>query len=353
MSDRAHEQLVVGRDVPGPPRHRRPDEQARADRQPPAEPVGDVAADRAEERVDPLELAEHEAPVRLGADVGDVAPSPRTSSPPASAGRGSSAGRPARAARRPARPCAGRVERIGRVAHRSRCTPPCAETRLHTSGDRTPGRTSPLGIPRRLFQRTQRDGRRGGRAFDAPRSTSVVRSKRRMVWLNPGWRSGGVKPDLRAVVAAEDDRSPIRRSAPATARRRRTGQVGDARPAFGRVVAVRVLQVSAFDLPVLPRDQVHAARQPERPVERRRRPRASVRRRGRARPRAIRCRRRQVDPADGLRGRRRVRRLLAAATYSMSPTIAPQALAIGLGSGGERGGDDLPRLPFEAECVGV
>jgi len=63
-----HEQLVEACYVPGPPGHRRPHKQACADRETPAEPVGEVAADGAQERIHPLELPEHEAPVLLGAD---------------------------------------------------------------------------------------------------------------------------------------------------------------------------------------------------------------------------------------------------------------------------------------------
>ena len=57
----------------GPPRHEGPHEEARANRVAATEAVGDVAADGAEDGVNPLELAEHHAPVRVGGDAGDVA----------------------------------------------------------------------------------------------------------------------------------------------------------------------------------------------------------------------------------------------------------------------------------------
>ena len=49
---------------------RRPDEEARRDDVPAAETIRDVAADRTQDRIDPLERAEHQAPVGLGRDVG-------------------------------------------------------------------------------------------------------------------------------------------------------------------------------------------------------------------------------------------------------------------------------------------
>src|SRR5258708_11027497 len=56
----------------GPPGPGRPDEQAAANRPAPAEPIRDIAADRAEECVDPLELPEHEAPALLTSDAWNV-----------------------------------------------------------------------------------------------------------------------------------------------------------------------------------------------------------------------------------------------------------------------------------------
>ena len=64
-----HKARVRGHEAGGPG-DRRPEEQARDDHEATAEPVGDVAADRAEERIDPLERAQHEAPVFPGRDVG-------------------------------------------------------------------------------------------------------------------------------------------------------------------------------------------------------------------------------------------------------------------------------------------
>jgi hypothetical protein len=66
------EEAVVGGDVAGGPGDGGPDEEAGADDAAFAETVGEPAADGAEDGVDPLELAEHESPVGLGADAGDV-----------------------------------------------------------------------------------------------------------------------------------------------------------------------------------------------------------------------------------------------------------------------------------------
>ena len=66
------EQAVIGSDVAGRPGDRRPDKQARADGVAPAEPVGEVSADWTQKGVDPLELGEHVAPVRINANARDV-----------------------------------------------------------------------------------------------------------------------------------------------------------------------------------------------------------------------------------------------------------------------------------------
>jgi hypothetical protein len=75
--------------------------------------------------------------------------------------------------------------------------------------------------------------------------------------------------DLRPVVAAEHVKArPVDRR---RCRRRRggggAGQVGYPLPAPIGVVSVRVLQVSAFDLPASPDDEVRATSQPELAVE--------------------------------------------------------------------------------------
>ena len=67
------QELLVSRDVPGRPGDGRPHQQAAGDDVAAAVAVGDVAADRAEKRIDPLEQREDGAPVGLEPDVGDVA----------------------------------------------------------------------------------------------------------------------------------------------------------------------------------------------------------------------------------------------------------------------------------------
>ena len=59
-------------DVAGDPRDGRPDKEACHDDEPAARAIGHVAAQRAQDRVDPLERPEHDAPVGPGGDVGDV-----------------------------------------------------------------------------------------------------------------------------------------------------------------------------------------------------------------------------------------------------------------------------------------
>ena len=67
------QQLLVAGDVSGRPGDQRPDEQAAGDDVAAAVAIREIAADRAEERVDPFEQRENRAPVRLEPDVGDVA----------------------------------------------------------------------------------------------------------------------------------------------------------------------------------------------------------------------------------------------------------------------------------------
>ena len=83
------QQLLVGRDVPGRPGDGRPDEQAAGDDVAAAVAVGDVAADRAQERVDPLEQRRGSRPSWPRARCRRCRASPRTSSTRASADRGS------------------------------------------------------------------------------------------------------------------------------------------------------------------------------------------------------------------------------------------------------------------------
>ena len=68
-----HQQSFVGRYMPGRPGHQRPGQQAPANSHPPPEAVCDVSSNRAQKGINPFELTEHPAPIRIIPDVKDVA----------------------------------------------------------------------------------------------------------------------------------------------------------------------------------------------------------------------------------------------------------------------------------------